>query len=156
MSLPGTLDVSVLFWNNKHLGIAHILREAVNTPASTPSQNAVRSIRFEYRYRDYGNYKQFNEIVFANPDQLPLSLIQSFFAFAVTAAFPDADETQFHAEELRLPTLYFDGKRNEDDHLWHEAICFSETLDSASSVETRTIQQFLFELACLALKFRAN
>jgi hypothetical protein len=35
------------------------------------------NIKFTYLYRDAANYKQYNELVFANPNELPIQKIQS-------------------------------------------------------------------------------
>lgn len=34
------------------------------------------SIKFEYLYRDEGNYKEYGEVVYSNPNEIPIIAIQ--------------------------------------------------------------------------------
>lgn len=115
-------------------------RRSARTPSSS---HDYPSVRFEYRYRDYSNFKRFGEVVFSNPDGIPIEHIQATFETARRLAFPYADDDQFSAEALRIPTLYMEPRSPQDDHPWHEAVCFERTDDSPLDEEKTSITDFL-------------
>lgn len=113
-------------------------------PSQTPSRiHGPPNVRFEYRYRDYSNFKRYGEVVFANPDAISVDRIEAAFEDARRDAFPTADEYQFSAEALRIPTLYMEPRSPQDDHSWHEAVCFEATEDSPLDAELTSISDFL-------------
>ena len=134
--------------------VIQIIREVASekhlnlTSSSWPF--TMRNIRLEYRYRDYGNHKRYLEVIFSNPDNLAVTKILSMFESARKIAFRNADDDQFSAESLDLPTAYFEGPSNEDDHRWHEFVDFSETDAPATESEGRSVERFLYDLACIA------
>lgn len=109
----------------------------------TPDRSHHPSVRFEYRYRDYSNFKRYGEVVFTNPDALPIERIEALFEDARRIAFPYADDCQFSAEVLRIPTLYIEPRVPQDDHAWHEAVCFEATDDPPLDGEGISISDFL-------------
>ena len=82
-------------------------------PQAFCREKAKENVLFTYLYRDYGNYKKYSQIVFANPDHLSVSQVKHRFEDAVVAAFPEAAENQFCAEALCLPTTYFSDGRTD-------------------------------------------
>ena len=74
----------------------------------------MQNIKLSYLYRDAGNYKQFGDIIFANPETLPLYEIEKQIKEKLI------DGEFFSAKEWNLPTLYAYPKDRELDHTWHE------------------------------------
>ncbi|HWB65001.1 MAG TPA: hypothetical protein VG603_15895 [Chitinophagales bacterium] len=72
------------------------------------------NILLNYCYRDYGNWKNYNEVVFANPDNLGLEEIEK--------ALRDKcmDEEWFLASRWGLKDLHFEKWDDENDHPYHE------------------------------------
>ncbi|MBS1527442.1 MAG: hypothetical protein JST19_17475 [Bacteroidetes bacterium] len=60
------------------------------------------NIKFSYLYRDGGNYKKFDSVVFPNPDNRNLSEIESLIRSKLI------DETWFYADEWRVPELFLE------------------------------------------------
>ena len=59
------------------------------------------NIRFEYLYRDAGNFKNWGEVVFANPRDVPVEAIASMADRALI------DHSFFVASKVGVPDLYF-------------------------------------------------
>lgn len=112
-------------------------------------------VRFEYMYRDYGNYKNHAAVVFTNPDGISIEKIENLFESARRLMFPDSSESQFQAEPLGIPPVYFLTKTDED-HDWHEYVGFFETDEAAGAAESRSIGQFLAEMKAPTRKTRRD
>jgi hypothetical protein len=95
------------------------------------------NIKFCYLYRDASNYKQFNEIVFANPNQIPSDKIQAIIRSKLI------EECWFIAKDWNVPDLHFKEYSwdNDLDHEWHEFDCVEETTE-AKTVHT-SIDEFI-------------
>lgn len=93
------------------------------------------NIKLSYLYRDYANYKKFNEIIFHNPDALPVDLIESVIREHLI------DGEWFYASEWKLPDLHFDSWDPEDDHFFHEFESVEETTEPPTS--SISIEAFL-------------
>jgi hypothetical protein len=93
--------------------------------------------RFEYLYRDAGNWKKWGSVVF------------------VGAPSPELDDRfrrachlreLFIADQIRVPELFFDEYPvNADDHCFHEFWSIAETSDDLSDEHRRTIDEFVRE-----------
>ena len=83
------------------------------------------NIKLTYLYRIAANYKQYNEVVFANPSELPIQKIQS----AITKNL--IDENWFIAKDWNLLDLHFKKYDWDDeiDHDWHEFSVIEEKND---------------------------
>jgi hypothetical protein len=81
------------------------------------------NIKFSYVYRDASNYKQYNEVVFANQNELPIEQIQRLIYSNLI------DENWFVAKDWYLPDLHFKDYDWDDDidHDWHELASVEET-----------------------------
>lgn len=102
----------------------------------------MNNIKLIYLYRDAGNYKQWAEVVFPNPDRLALGAV----AKALTNAFlPDG---LFIAHQVRLPEafLFNKGDATSDDHCFHEFAVVELTLETPSDNHSRSIGQFVGEV----------
>lgn len=71
------------------------------------------NVKFNYLYRDASNFKQFGNIIFSNPNNVPVTLITDI----ITRNLIDGEF--FDANKWGVPSLFFDTK-NQDDHEWHE------------------------------------
>lgn len=98
------------------------------------------NIRFEYLYRDAGNFKQWGEVVFANPEQVAATLV------AASAASGLLESLYFIADEALVPDLHFDKHIAKLDHDWHEVHGFFETDEPISDPLNRSIGQFVESL----------
>lgn len=78
------------------------------------------NIRFNYMYRDAGNYKNFGFAVFKNPNSLSISELNKRLGRVMI------DEYYFDHTKFRLPPLFFENL-NDDDHTWHEYISMEPT-----------------------------
>ena len=93
------------------------------------------NIKFSYRYRDYANYKRYNEVIFSNPSNKPIQEVEQFILDHLF------DDKLFYSTEWKVPDLHFDDWDPDVDHFVHEFVSVSET-DEKPSTEI-TIQQFL-------------
>jgi hypothetical protein len=59
-------------------------------------------IRFEYLYRCAGNYKEWGEVLLSNPEHRPLDELEAEIRSNLI------DGEFFIAEQIGIPTLYFD------------------------------------------------
>jgi hypothetical protein len=72
------------------------------------------NIRFNYLYRDAGNFKQYGSVVFRNPLNRSLAEIEAKLQQCLI------DGMYFVAEDLNLPALQQYGYDAALDHDWHE------------------------------------
>ncbi len=93
------------------------------------------NIQLNYLYRCGGNYKNFGEVIFANPDGLSLQQVEE----AIKAAL--IDHHWFYANDWLLPPLHFPKWDPELDHLWHEYESIEPT--DLPATDARTISQFM-------------
>jgi hypothetical protein len=86
------------------------------------------NIKFAYLYRDASNYKQYNEVVFANPNELPLEQIQRIITSNLI------DGSWFIAKDWHLPDMHFKEYDwdDETDYDWHEFSGIEKTTDPAT------------------------
>ena len=93
------------------------------------------NILFSYLYRDGANYKNYGEVVFANPQDIEISQVEE----AIGASLIDGE--WFHAKPWQLPDLHFEKWDEEIDHQLHEFESVTHT--TAPPTDSRTIAQFL-------------
>lgn len=95
------------------------------------------NIRFEYLYRDAGNYKRWGEIVFSNRRDSPAEHISSMASKVLI------DQAYFIASIAAVPDLHFDSHIEEIDHGWHEVYSFNATDAVPSDGRDRDIEEFI-------------
>jgi hypothetical protein len=98
------------------------------------------NIRFEYLYRDAGNFKQWGEVVFANPGDISVDAIAS------TAEPFLIDHLFFVASKVGVPDLHFAAHFEELDHGWHEVHAFLDTDDPPTDARARSVDEFVDSL----------
>lgn len=72
------------------------------------------NIKFNYLYRDGGNYKNFGSIVFSNPLNIELLALEELIRSKLTS------HHWFYADQWQVPNLHFGTWDNELDHTFHE------------------------------------
>ena len=98
------------------------------------------NVRFEYLYRDAGNFKNWSEIVFSNPHDIPADIV------AAMAEQVLIDRTFFVAAKADIPDLHFAEHNEELDHGWHEVHSFWPTDEPPNDVRNRNIEEFVESL----------
>lgn len=100
------------------------------------------NITFSYLYRDAGNYKKRNSVVFTNPEGLTLDSI----AQALQNSF--LQDGLFIAHQVRLPEIFLstEGEASSDDHCFHEFDSVELSPKAPNDRYERTIGQFLLEV----------
>lgn len=78
------------------------------------------NLRFEYLYRDAGNFKRFGSAILASRDNVSIdSAKERLGRVLIDGAF-------FAAEKVGLPSLRFDDFLPHLDHGWHEFFALTE------------------------------
>ncbi|HQT91838.1 MAG TPA: hypothetical protein PL001_07405 [Candidatus Kryptobacter bacterium] len=97
------------------------------------------NVRFNYLYRDAGNYKSFGTTVFTNPHGLTLVEIES----RLRKSFFEND--LFIAGQIGIQEVFLYGPNEgtEDDISFHEFESVELTDDAASDVGSDSISEFL-------------
>lgn len=98
------------------------------------------NIRFEYLYRDGGNFKKWGEVVFLNPHNVSVDVVMSMARDVLI------DQTYFVANKACLPDLHFREYDEQLDHGWHEAHAFQPTDDAANDPQSRSIEELMESL----------
>jgi hypothetical protein len=108
------------------------------------------NIEFEYRYRDWGNFKRYGTVVFQNQHSLTCEEVRQRVLGALT------DGQFFDAAHLGIPELFFsDSPFDPDlDHGQHEFCSASETELPANDVPHRDINDFLLKMGTSAVTYR--
>lgn len=96
------------------------------------------NIRFNYLYRDAGNYKKYGFVVFANPNNLPINEANNKISENLIS------HLYFDPKSIKVPALFFEKYDAELDHPWNEF----ESAENAetSATDDRTIGQFIQNL----------
>ena len=97
------------------------------------------NVKFNYLYRDAGNYKSWGLVIFRNPEELSINEIeqrlrQSFFQHDL-----------FIAGQIGIPEVFLYGAADatEDDISFHEFDSVELTDDTSNDQGNRTIRDFL-------------
>jgi hypothetical protein len=98
------------------------------------------NIKFEYLYRDAGNYKNWGEVFFFNPNNLTVELITSMAEKALI------DKSFFVADSMSIPDLHFEEYNPQLDHDWHEFHAFTSTEEAPNDLLNRNIEDFIKSL----------
>lgn len=100
------------------------------------------NVRFEYLYRDAGNFKKWGEIIFSNPRNIDIDLV------ATMAEDVLIDHAYFVASKADVPDLHFVEHNEELDHDWHELSMFQATDDPPNDSQGRDVEKFIESLQC--------
>lgn len=95
------------------------------------------NVRFEYLYRDAGNYKNWGDAIFSNVKNHDVpSLEQQVRESLIDGEF-------FVAEAAEVPVLRFPEYVRSLDHDWHEFYGLVPTEEIVSDVKNRSIDDFI-------------
>ncbi|MBI5352084.1 MAG: hypothetical protein HZB50_05555 [Chloroflexi bacterium] len=99
----------------------------------------MNNIKFNYLYRDGGNFKSWGEVVFANPQQLTLGEID---AKLIDAFLPDK---LFIANQISIPEKFSfaNGICTKYDHCYHEYDSTEISQENPTDTSERSITDFL-------------
>jgi hypothetical protein len=99
----------------------------------------MKNLEFEYRYRDCGNFKNRNSIVFGNKRNLSAEETNSRILQIV------GNDQTFEASRLRVPEMFFKEFPYDPELDWpmHEYCGVSETDLPATDTENRDIGDLL-------------
>lgn len=97
------------------------------------------NVKFNYLYRDAGNYKSWGAVIFRNPGCLEISEIEK----RLRGAFFQYD--LFIADQIGVPEvfLYEAGNATEDDVCFHEFGSIELINEASTDASDRTISDFL-------------
>lgn len=98
------------------------------------------NVRFEYLYRDAGNFKNWGEIVFSNPRNINADLVSEMVEKVLI------DHAYFVASKADVPDLHFVEHDEELDHDWHEVHAFQATDDAPNDPQGRDVEEFIASL----------
>jgi len=105
------------------------------------SKPGLACVRFNYMYRDGGNYKQHGSVVLANEEALGVAEAAARLHAACVS------DDSFNAAQVGLPELFFDDGVVEDDHSWHEFVSFEVTHDEPTDPRSLSELTEVFERA---------
>jgi len=108
------------------------------------------NIEFEYRYRDWGNFKKYGAVVFNNQHRLSIDEVsQRVLCASIEGQF-------FDASQLGIPELFFhDSPFDPDlDHGMHEFCSVSETGLPADDTPNRDILDLLLKMESSVVAYR--
>jgi hypothetical protein len=100
------------------------------------------NIKFNYIYRDAGNYKKWAGVVFSNPDRLTLGAIMN----ALVSSF--LTDGLFIAHQIRIPEVFLSAEDGvtEDDHCFNEFVAVESTSKIPNDQFCRSISEFTAEV----------
>jgi len=99
----------------------------------------MNNIKFVYLYRDGANYKSWDDVVFANPDQLILEEIEDILISSFLS------DKLFIAHQISVPEkfLFLDGEITRFDHCYHEFDSVGYCKEKPTDNLYRSITDFL-------------
>jgi hypothetical protein len=102
----------------------------------------MHNIRFNYLYRDAGNYKKSASVVFSNPTGLVPKAAEKVLKDALT------QDGLFVAHQIRIPDafLFDQGGATSDDHCFHELDSVEASLRVPNDRHSRSISEFIDEV----------
>lgn len=98
------------------------------------------NVKFNYLYRDAGNFKKWNGVIFSNHNNLDLDALNQQVESVLI------DKEYFVAEKAGLQDLHFPDYDAELDHDWHEFYTLEKTDEIPSDEQGRDISEFLTSL----------
>jgi len=99
------------------------------------------NVIFEYLYRDAGNYKNWESIVFSNPNSYGIDMLRASIRKAMS------NDGYFDALAVRLPDLHFPKFSAVLDLPLHEFFDVSATDQNPDDLHSRSIDELLTEIA---------
>lgn len=98
------------------------------------------NVRFEYLYRDAGNFKNWGEVVFSNASNFTVDHVTAMAEHFLI------ERTYFVASKADVPDLHFSEYNEKLDHDWHEVHAFQVTDDAPTDPQQRDVEKFIESL----------
>ena len=98
------------------------------------------NLKFEYRYRDAGNSKLFNDVVFSNTTNGSIEMYER----AIRSCLYRMEF--FIAADVDIPPLKFEEYIEELDHDWPEFECITATNEEITDLRFRDIEDLIAEM----------
>lgn len=92
-------------------------------------------IRFSFLYRDAANYKTFSDLIFANPDAIPMDTVRAIVCSGCNV------DLCFDPVTWGIPNIRTQPYDSELDHSWYEFESVEETGEEPT--DGRTVREFL-------------
>lgn len=99
------------------------------------------NVRFEYLYRDAGNFKRWGEVVFSNAHNIGQETLDTISG----AALP-LDGIYFLPDQVGVPNLLLEERIECLDHDWHEIHAFELSDELPNDPQARDIELFIQSL----------
>ncbi len=99
------------------------------------------NVRFEYLYRDGGNFKRWGEVVFSNTNNIDADSLAAIAEKALRM-----EHLYLVASDMDVPDLHFADHIEILDHGWHEILAFHLTEDAPNDAQTRDFETFIESL----------
>lgn len=99
-----------------------------------------QNVKFEYLYRDAGNFKNWGDVIFSNKRRLPIENINNEITLYLI------DGLYFNANELEIKDLHSNSIDIDLDHDWHEFHACKNTDEYLSDVKNRDISDIILKL----------
>ena len=96
------------------------------------------NVKLNYRYRDAGNYKQYAEAIFSNPENLPVNEIEKEIKSKLI------DGEFFEPKKWGLTSPAFESWDDDLDHFWNEFVSIQNTDEEHTM--NRSIKKFLQDI----------
>ena len=96
------------------------------------------NVRFEYLYRDAGNFKRWGEVVFSNTNNIGQETLDRLSRSALPL-----DELYFLPDKVGVPSLHFESSVNDLDHCWHEIHAFELCENAPDDPCHRDVERFI-------------
>jgi len=108
----------------------------------------MNNIKFNYLYRDGGNFKSWGKVIFSNPEQLTLDEVATKL---IDAFLPDK---LFIASQISIPEkfLFANGKFTEYDHCFHEFDYLEICQETPTDDLQRSVTDFLKDVELVSKK----
>ena len=100
------------------------------------------NVLFDYMYRDFDNWKMSGEVVFANPDDLPLDGAAQRIRLACCR------ENNFNARQVWIPEIYYEDTDVETEQTYHEFCGLEPTVKLVT--DRRTLAQFIDDFEAIS------
>ena len=97
-----------------------------------------KAIRFNYLYRDSGNYKKFGSKLFSNPERIPIKDIEQKIRQNLI------DQQYFYPDRVGIKKFKF--HQYLDDYSWYEFVSVEMVEKTDLQKKINSIGEFLFQL----------
>ena len=100
------------------------------------------TMKFNYLYRDAGNYKKWGEVIFRNSEEMSIEEVSTRLAKGFDSG------SLFIAGQIDIPEvfLYLEWDLSVDDHCFHEFYSIEQSVELPTDTRGRSIRIFVEEV----------